>query len=173
MSIYFDAATLSFFLPELHGETIPLSSVEISSERHVELLAQQSLGKRIVAGADGYPLVEERRDSPLELLQAEIARKRFQVESSGVSLFDTLFDTSRDGQVALFSAVLTAQQDPLYLCRWKAASGFIELNSEQIIEVARSVRAHTQACFDREAELLEHLENGTFTESMLDQGWPA
>lgn len=48
----------------------------------------------------------------------------------------------------------------------------IELTAQQVIGIARAVRAHVQACFDREAELLAELEAGTLTASMLEEGWP-
>jgi hypothetical protein len=63
--------------------------------------------------------------------------------------------------------------DANYRCQWKTTSGFVEIDAVEIKAIASSVRAHVQACFDREAELLAHLEAGTFEESMLDQGWPA
>lgn len=38
--------------------------------------------------------------------------------------------------------------------RWKTASGeFVTLTAPQIIALALAVRAHVQACFDREADL--------------------
>jgi hypothetical protein len=49
----------------------------------------------------------------------------------------------------------------------------VDLNAEQIIGLASTVRAHVQACFDREAELLEALAEGTLTPEMIDTGWPA
>ena len=56
--------------------------------------------------------------------------------------------------------------------QWKTADGFVELTGEQVIGIARAVRAHVQACFDREAELLEALDVGELTDDMLGQGWP-
>ncbi|MCG6541899.1 DUF4376 domain-containing protein, partial [Pseudomonas sp. KSR10] len=50
--------------------------------------------------------------------------------------------------------------------------GFIDLEGQQIIAMATTVRAHVQAAFDREADLLEALANGTFTAAMLNEGWP-
>lgn len=45
-----------FFSPGVHS-SIPEGAVEISAERHRELLAGQIAGKVIVRGADGYPLL--------------------------------------------------------------------------------------------------------------------
>ncbi|MCY1557369.1 hypothetical protein D9M68_942160 [compost metagenome] len=63
--------------------------------------------------------------------------------------------------------------DPQYSVNWKSADGqFVALGGQQIIAVASAVRAHVQACFDREAVLLTELAAGTFTENMLEEGWP-
>lgn len=43
--------------------------------------------------------------------------------------------------------------DSAYTCRWKTASGFIELNAQQLLAIATAIRAHVQACFEHEAEL--------------------
>ncbi|MNC51120.1 hypothetical protein D3C75_1003990 [compost metagenome] len=56
---------------------------------------------------------------------------------------------------------------------WKCSSGlFIPLTSQQIIGVATAVRAHVQACFNREHEILTAIEANEFTETMLTEGWP-
>ncbi|MNG20946.1 hypothetical protein D3C84_1052530 [compost metagenome] len=82
-------------------------------------------------------------------------------------------DTGRDSQGLIAGAALAAVIDPQYSVNWKAADGqFVSLTGQQIIGVASAVRAHVQACFDREAVLLAELDAGTFTEGMLDEGWP-
>jgi len=45
----------AFYDPEIHGEAVPSDCVEISKERHDELLAEQSSGKVIVGDAEGLP----------------------------------------------------------------------------------------------------------------------
>lgn len=83
-----------------------------------------------------------------------------------------VFSSARDSQGLIGSVAHAALLDPGYRCNWKTQDGFVELNAQQILDMAASIRKHVQACFDREAELLAHLEGGTFTESMLDEGWP-
>ena len=48
----------------------------------------------------------------------------------------------------------------------------VELDASMIIAVASAVRDHIQACYDREKALAEEVDAGTFTEAMLDEGWP-
>lgn len=38
---------------------IPVDAIEITSERYADLLAQQSVGKRISAGSDGIPVAQD------------------------------------------------------------------------------------------------------------------
>ena len=47
------------------------------------------------------------------------------------------------------------------------------LNATQILAIARAMRAYIQACYDREKALAGEVDAGAFTESMLEEGWPA
>lgn len=49
--------TNGFYLPEIHGDAIPSDAVEITNERHTELLDGQSAGKIITADENGYPIL--------------------------------------------------------------------------------------------------------------------
>lgn len=101
-----------------------------------------------------------------------IAARRYDAETGGITLNGMVIDTGRDSQALITGATVQAMLDPNYALRWKTPSGFIDLTAEQIIGVAVAVRAHVQACFDREAELQLALADGTFTPEMLDVGWP-
>lgn len=103
---------------------------------------------------------------------AIIADRRWQAEVAGITVNGMAVDTGRDSQALITGAAVSAMLDPDYSVRWKTAAGFVDLNAEQIIGLASTVRAHVQACFDREAELLEALESGTLTPEMMQEGWP-
>lgn len=104
--------------------------------------------------------------------EGRIAARRYQVEIAGITLNGAHIDTGRDSQGLIAGAALAAVLDGQYSVRWKTADGFIELTAEQILGVASAVRAHVQACFDREAELLAALQDGSYEAAMLDEGWP-
>jgi len=110
----------------------------------------------------------ERREEGARL----IADRRWQAEVAGITVNGMAVATDRDSQALITGATVQALLDPNYSLRWKTVAGFVDLTAEQIIGVATDVRAHVQASFNREAELLEALEAGTFTESMLEEGWP-
>jgi len=105
-------------------------------------------------------------------LTQQIADRRWQAEVAGIDIGGIRIDTGRDSQALITGATVQAMLDPAYSLRWKTPAGFVDLTAEQIIGVATAARAHVQACFNREAELLEALEAGTFTPEMLEEGWP-
>ena len=108
-----------------------------------------------------------------EEMAGNIAARRYQAEISGIIVNGMHLPTDRDSQALVTGAALAAVIDPAYRCQWKTSEGFVDLTAPQIIALASTMRAHVQACFDREAELLAALEAGTYTDEQLDQGWPA
>ena len=122
--------------------------------------------------SDGEWIAPPPAPEPLPDWPALIASRRYDAETAGIDLNGMRIDTGRDSQALITGATVQAMLDPAYSLRWKTPAGFVDLTAEQIIGVARAARAHVQACFDREAELLDALEAGTFAPEMLDQGWP-
>ena len=102
----------------------------------------------------------------------QIAARRFQVETGGVTVAGVKLNTERDSQSLLTGAAFAASLDPGYHIKWKAATGFVDLTGEQILGIASQVRAFVQACFNREAELLGAVADGSITAEMLEEGWP-
>lgn len=117
-------------------------------------------------------IAEHKAQRRREMAQ-QIADRRWQAEVAGITVNGMAVATDRDSQALITGATVQAMLDPNYSLRWKTVAGFVDLTAEQIIGVATAARAHVQACFNREAELLDALEAGTFTPEMLDQGWPA
>lgn len=103
---------------------------------------------------------------------ALIAARRYEAETSGATVDGIPVNTERDSQALLTGAALHAMLDPSYTVRWKTEGGFVDLDAQQIIGLASAVRAHVQACFDREAELVAAVEDGSYADSMLDEEWP-
>ena len=102
----------------------------------------------------------------------QIAARRFEVETGGVTMAGVQINTERDSQSLLTGAAFAASIDPDYRIKWKAETGFVDLSAQQIIGVASAVRAFVQACFNREAELLGAVADGSITSQMLEEGWP-
>ncbi|WP_280377965.1 DUF4376 domain-containing protein [Pseudomonas sp. BN515] len=113
------------------------------------------------------PLADERDRSA-----SRIAARRYMAEVGGISVNSMRINTDDRSKLLINGAAVEAMLDPGYVLRWKAEDGFVDLTAQQVIAVARAVRAHVQACFDREAALLAELAAGTFTEDLLEEGWP-
>lgn len=103
---------------------------------------------------------------------ASIADRRWRAETAGIELYGHRIETDRTAVAMVTGAALAASLDPSYSARWKTTDGFVTLSSAQILEVAQAIRAHVQACFDREADLIDALNAGTYDAEMLESGWP-
>jgi hypothetical protein len=55
--MHYSPSTKGFYTTEIHGPNIPEDAVEITAERHAELLAGQSEGKQIVPDENGNPVL--------------------------------------------------------------------------------------------------------------------
>lgn len=105
--------------------------------------------------------------------QAEIvAAECFRREGTGVTVEGLAIETTRDSQALIASIGLSAVLDPDYRCNFETAGGFVEIGAAQIITIAKAVRAHVQACFDRKFALLRAIEAGEYRDEMLNEGWP-
>ena len=100
-----------------------------------------------------------------------IAARRYAEEISGTIINGIPVDTDRQSQALITGAALAATIDPAYVCRWKTKGGFIVLDATAIIGVATAVRNHVQDCFNREAQLISAVDDGTYTSDMINEGW--
>ena len=103
--------------------------------------------------------------------KAEIAAARYKAETSGTTVNGVLIDTGRDSQALITGAALAAMLDENYSLNWKTTSGFIHLTAPEIIAVAQAVRAHVQACFDKEGELVARINAATTKEELDAITW--
>ena len=173
MSMYFSASTAGFYSLEIHGHGgIPDDAVELTAEEYRGLMEGLSAGQQIQPDASGRPVLVEAPTQGVDP-RALIAARRYHEETAGITVNGMPLDTGRDSQSLVTGAALAAVIDSAYSCQWKTAIGFIDLDAQQIIAIASAMRAHVQACFDREAALLDALAAGTYTDDQLDQGWPA
>lgn len=101
-----------------------------------------------------------------------VAVERFRREATGVHVDGLQIETTRESQGLVASTGLSAVLDPEYRCNFKTVTGFVEIGSAQILAIAKAVRAHVQACFDREMALLRAIEAGEYRDDMLAEGWP-
>ncbi|RON79510.1 DUF4376 domain-containing protein [Pseudomonas fluorescens] len=138
----------------------------------------EALFLRITQELDGvWTLVDgEVVKMPLPKIVPDFAKKvaaeRFRREAVGVEVDGMQIETTRDSQALIASTGLSAVLDSEYRCNFKTMTGFVSIGSTQIIAIAKAVRAHVQACFDRELTLLRAIEAGEYRDEMLAEGWP-
>ena len=113
----------------------------------------------------------ERARQERALLRDRIRHARDRALAGGVAFDGVRFHTDDSGQGRITAAALAAMLDPGAVVNWKTMDGgFVALEAGRILAIARGVRAHVQACFDREAALLAALETGPVPD--IESGWP-
>lgn len=153
------------------------TDADISEMFHPDLVwvevpdgADVACGWTYAAGKFAAPVVPA---PTAEDMKAKIAERRWQQVQAGTDADGIHIDTSDTSQVKITGASMTATIDSTYTCNWKTADGsWVTLSATQILAIARAMRVYIQACYDREKALAEEVDAGTFTEAMLDEGWP-
>lgn len=178
--MYFSQSTGGFYDAAIHGDNIPIDAVGITAEEHAALLAEQSSGKQIVADENGLPIAID-PPQPVRTkasLQAEVATKRWQVETGGIVVTGRPIATDREAQAQLSSAYASLQSGLIADTPWKAAdSSFTLVTLAEIEPVAQAVATHVRACFAAEQTHNQAI-NALEIQAELDAydihtGWPA
>jgi hypothetical protein len=152
----------------LPGSHIPADAIAVADELFLRTIREDDGVWKMVAGnVVKLPIATE-----VTNYSSIIANERFKREATGILVAGMEIETSRDSQALIASTGLSAILDPEYRCNFKTLNGFVEIGAEQILAIAKSVRSHVQACFDRELDLLREVEAGTYSDEMLNEGWP-
>lgn len=167
----FMSPTVGGFHHQPGNTDIPKDAVEITAAQYARLLKGLAEGKLLTWVGDGGPTLVD-PEAVAKDYKGIIANERFAREATGVFVEGFQIETTRDSQALIASTGLSAVLDPDYRCNFKTATEFVEIGASQIISIAKAVRAHVQACFDRELELLKALEAGDYSDEMLAVGWP-
>lgn len=114
---------------------------------------------------------ETRAATALDAQRAAITARRNTAMAAGITVAGLPIATDDVSQARITGAALAALADPSAEIRWKLPDGrFVQLTASQVLAIAGAVRAHVQACFDREAELQAALDAGTPGDA--ETGWP-
>lgn len=115
---------------------------------------------------------EDKAAAALDAQRQAIRARRDQAINAGITVAGVPIHTDETSQTRIMGAAVSAMLDPAYEVQWKTAGGvFVPLTAPQVIAIAQAVRAHAQACFDREAALLQALAQGEPYD--IGAGWPA
>lgn len=177
--MFYAKSTGGFYTQQIHGDSIPAGAVEISAEQHSALMQAQSNGKQISADENGYPIAID-PPQPVRTkasLLAEVAAKRWRVETGGILIGVTPISTDRESQAQLASAYTSLKGGLIADTPWKSADGsFTLVTLAEIEPVAQAVAAHVRACFTAEQAHSEAI-NLLDTQKKLNAydvnaGWP-
>lgn len=153
--------------------------IEITEQQYAAALAGMLAGDHVqLRGGQLYigPLPEPEPELEQPTLidwPARIAARRYAAEVAGIEVAGMRVETDDRSKLLINGAALEAMIDPEYVLSWKTAGGFVDLGADQVLGVARAVRAHVQACFNREATLLAQLfTEGQLAAEELESGWP-
>lgn len=180
MSFLYSKSTGGFYTTAINGKKIPSDAIEITDEVHATLMIEQSSGKIIIADENGYPIAI---DTPphvrtRESLLADVAAKRWQVETGGIVIAGYPIATDRESQAQLTSSYASLKYGLISSTHWKAADGrFIILALAEMEQIVQAVASHVRSCFSAEqahTEAIYEIEKQTDLDSYnINTGWPA
>lgn len=114
---------------------------------------------------------EQQQETDRQALRDLIAARRHETMCAGITIAGMSVATDDISQTRFAGAAVSAMLDSAYAVRWKTGDcSFHLLSGAEIIGIATAVRAHVQACYDREADLLAALDTGEPVNP--DTGWP-
>ena len=136
--------------------------------------------KRLVNSPDGQTVEDfdasERDWIPPVDWTVRIAATRYDHETKGTTFthsdgntYGIATDRQSQAMVTGAKVSLNGSTDTV---QWKTAQGFVTVDAADMDALAKAVRTHVQAAFDREAELEAKVADGTITRDDLDTGWP-
>lgn len=117
--------------------------------------------------AEYLPTLEQVKAAKL----AEIAQDRWIQETGGLEINGVRIATDDRSQGLIAGAAMKAMQDAAYTCWWKGEAGWALLNAQTILAIADAVRAHVQACFDKERLLDTDIEAAETIEAAQAINW--
>lgn len=106
MSIFYSPSTGGFYLSDMHAGLIPADAKEITREQHQELMAGQSAGKSIYAGANGSPELIDAIPPPLTVEQIRARRDALLAASDWTQLPDSPLSKSKKSEWASYRQAL-------------------------------------------------------------------
>jgi hypothetical protein len=110
-----------------------------------------------------------------DALRAYAAMARWRKEISGIAVGGLTVTTDDRSKALIQGAYLQSQRDPAFTAQWKTASGaFVTIGTADIEAVALAVATHIQACFAKEAEVVQDIDDDVIdTFAQIDAAFDA
>lgn len=145
-------------------------SVDVPDELYAVLI-----GYEIEPGLNGLP--RKTAAAVREALLASVTQKRWEVETSGITLPNGIqIDTGREDQAAVANAIAVWPFTGLATISFKAASGFVTLDFESLKTIAAAIGLHKQACYAAERthfQAIALLLDAALATYDIGTGWPS
>ena len=97
--MFYSAQTGGFYDAAIHGAAIPADAVEISEAAHAALIEGQSQGKRIVADANGFPVLDDQPAPTVSEIWDSIKAKRDTIKAGGVKVGTKWYHTDTESRI--------------------------------------------------------------------------
>jgi len=177
---YYSKSTGGFYTKEIHGNNIPTDAVEITDLCYKTLPAELSSGKVISVNESGHPIAIAHPENvrSYSSLQAEIAAKRWEVETGGITVSGVQIKTDRESQSQLTSVYAMLKGGLVSDTQWKTADGlFTRVTLVEIEPIAQAVAEHVRACFYEERshnDAIAMLQTQADLDAYdINAGWPS
>lgn len=164
-----------FYSKDIHGYDIPKEAIQITDEQWQEFISNQGRRKwdfKTNSVIEYNPEDELTLEAWKERKKQEIARERYKIETDGITIADgTAIATDRQSQSLLMGAAFFAKDNSNYKVNWKGRNKWVQIDANTILQVAQMVRKHVQACFDKEKQLNDMIDNCTTIEEVQAITW--
>lgn len=157
-----------------------VNTIEVESLDFLPNLVDASLGGAIGDLWDGQRAMPAPKYATLADTQAarkaDVAQRRYEKETGGVSVAGVVVRTDRESQAMLTGAKSFSDVNPDALIDWKTADGWAKIDRATLTSIAQAVGAHVQACFSNERvhhEAIDALSTSADMEAYdISTGWP-
>lgn len=144
----YSQSTGGFYDRSIHGDNIPTDTVEITAAEHASLLAGQSAGKQIAAGANGKPvLVDPPKRINQDIWERIKAERDRRTDQGGYNVGTKWFHSDQKSRSQQLGLVLLGASIPAGL-QWKTMDGsFVTMTQQLADQVLAAAAASDQAIF--------------------------
>lgn len=172
----FSASTGGFYRDEVHGNAIPNDAVEISDAERAALLQGQEAGKRIVADANGFPVLATPALPELQTAKwADIKAERDRrIQSGGYMVGAKWFHSDTFSRTQQMGLVMLGANIPADT-PWKTMDGSFEVMTPALAAQIFATAAASDIAIFAAAEAHKAAMEASQDPSSYDfsAGWPA
>ena len=120
--------------------------------------------------------IKEELESAKSAKKAQLSQKRYEVETSGITVNGFTIKTDRESQAQITCAVFAIERGYLTKIDWKGENGWIEMDTRVIASLPPLVSNHVQLCFQTEKQISDMIDGASNMMELnsidIEIGWP-